>query len=40
MRFPNICDIPVAADALEKNPANVIATWMVDRNPVEFSDSF
>ena len=35
----NTCAIPVAADALEKNPANVMATWMVDRKIVESSIS-
>ena len=32
--------IPVAADALEKKPARVMATWMVDRNAEESSTIF
>ena len=31
--------IPVAADALEKKPASVMATWIVDRKTVESSIS-
>lgn len=33
------CEIPVAAEALEKKPANVMATCIVERNAVESSKS-
>ena len=37
---PNTSEIPVAAEALEKNPAKVIATWMVDKKRVGSCNSF